>query len=61
MKLTLKIWRQKNPKEQGKFVLYAMDKVDPENFRRNMGMLSVVAYVLADMDGRLAGRKGAGE
>jgi succinate dehydrogenase / fumarate reductase iron-sulfur subunit len=30
MKLTLKIWRQKNPKEQGKFVLYAMDKVDPE-------------------------------
>lgn len=30
MKLTLKIWRQKNGKDKGKFVPYAMDNVDPE-------------------------------
>jgi len=36
-----------------------LDKVDPAEFRKNAAMLSVVAYVLADMDGRLAGRKGA--
>jgi Zn-dependent M28 family amino/carboxypeptidase len=36
-----------------------LDKVDPVEFRKNVAMLSVVAYVLADMDGRLAGRKGA--
>ena len=30
MKLTLKIWRQKNPSEKGAFVLYPMDDVDPE-------------------------------
>jgi succinate dehydrogenase / fumarate reductase, iron-sulfur subunit len=30
MKLTLKIWRQKNPNEKGAFVRYAMDDVDPE-------------------------------
>jgi hypothetical protein len=36
-----------------------LDKVDPVEFRRNAAMLSVVAYVLADMDGRLAGRKSA--
>jgi succinate dehydrogenase / fumarate reductase iron-sulfur subunit len=30
MKLTLKIWRQKNHKEKGKFVRYAVDNVDPE-------------------------------
>jgi len=36
-----------------------LDKVDPVEFRKNAAMLSVVAYVLADMDGRLAGRKGA--
>ena len=30
MKLTLKIWRQKNRKEKGKFVTYAVDNVDPE-------------------------------
>ncbi|HMG03226.1 MAG TPA: M20/M25/M40 family metallo-hydrolase [Edaphobacter sp.] len=35
-----------------------LDKVDPDSFKRNTAMLSVVAYVLADMDGRLAGRKG---
>ena len=34
-----------------------LDKVDPDSFRRNTAMLSVMAYVLADMDGRLAGRK----
>jgi len=36
-----------------------LDKVDPVEFRKNATMLSVVAYVLADMDGRLAGRKSA--
>ena len=30
MKLTLKIWRQKNHNEKGAFVKYAMDDVDPE-------------------------------
>jgi succinate dehydrogenase / fumarate reductase iron-sulfur subunit len=30
MKLTLKIWRQKNRNEKGDFVKYAMDDVDPE-------------------------------
>lgn|SRR6187402_95265 len=34
-----------------------LDKVDVDSFKRNTAMLSVVAYVLADMDGRLAGRK----
>ncbi|HEX3373754.1 MAG TPA: M20/M25/M40 family metallo-hydrolase [Edaphobacter sp.] len=37
-----------------------LDKVDPVEFRKNAAMLSVVAYVLADMDGRLAGRRSAG-
>ncbi len=36
-----------------------LDKVDPDSFKRNTAMLSVVAYVLADMDGRLTGHKGA--
>ncbi len=36
-----------------------LDKVDPDSFKRNTGMLAVVAYVLADMDGRLVGRKSA--
>jgi hypothetical protein len=35
-----------------------LDKVDPDSFKRNTAMLAVVAYVLADMDGHLAGRKG---
>ena len=35
-----------------------LDKVDPDDFKRNTAMLSVVAYVLADMDGRLVGHKG---
>ena len=30
MKLTLKIWRQKNGKEKGAFTSYVMDDVDPE-------------------------------
>jgi succinate dehydrogenase / fumarate reductase iron-sulfur subunit len=30
MKLTLKIWRQKNRNEKGDFVKYAVDDVDPE-------------------------------
>jgi Peptidase family M28/PA domain len=34
-----------------------LDKVDPVEFRKNAAMLSVLTYVLADMDGRLAGRK----
>jgi hypothetical protein len=34
-----------------------LDKVDVESFKKNTAMLSVVAYILADMDGRLAGRK----
>jgi Peptidase family M28/PA domain len=36
-----------------------LDKVDPVEFRKNAAMLSVVAYVLADMDGRLVGKKSA--
>jgi Zn-dependent M28 family amino/carboxypeptidase len=36
-----------------------LDKVDPVEFKKNAAMLSVVTYVLADMDGRLAGRKSA--
>jgi hypothetical protein len=38
-----------------------LDKVDPVEFRKNAAMLSVVAYVLADMDGRLTGHKSAAE
>jgi hypothetical protein len=34
-----------------------LDKVDEDSFKKNTAMLSVVAYVLADMDGKLAGRK----
>ena len=30
MKLTLKIWRQKSPREAGAFVTYSMDDVNPE-------------------------------
>lgn len=36
-----------------------LDKVDPDDFKRNTAMISVVVYVLADMDGKLAGRKSA--
>src|SRR5581483_5788714 len=30
MRLTLKIWRQKGPKDKGRFVSYPMDNVNPE-------------------------------
>lgn len=30
MKLTLKIWRQKSPKDQGKFVTYQVDNINPD-------------------------------
>jgi hypothetical protein len=36
-----------------------LDKIDPVEFRKNAAMLSVVTYVLADMDGRLVGKKSA--
>jgi Zn-dependent M28 family amino/carboxypeptidase len=36
-----------------------LDKVDPVEFRKNAGMLAVVTFVLADMDGRLTGHKAA--
>ena len=38
-----------------------LDKVDPQEFRRNVASLAVMTYVLADMPETLAGRKGAGE
>ena len=30
-----------------------LDKVDPQDFRKNMAALAVMGYVLADMPGRL--------
>jgi Zn-dependent M28 family amino/carboxypeptidase len=36
-----------------------LDKVDPQEFRKNIAVLSVMTYVLADMDGKLAGSKSA--
>ena len=36
-----------------------VDKVDKENFRKNVAVLAVLAYVLADMPGKLAGREGS--
>ena len=38
-----------------------LDKVNPEDFRKNVASLAVMTYVLADMPERLAGHKGAGE
>ena len=39
-----------------------LDKVDPEDFRKNVAALAVMGYVLADMPGRLVaavgGRRG---
>ena len=32
-----------------------LDKVDPEDFNRNVAVLAVLSYVLADMPGRMAG------
>ena len=37
-----------------------LDKVDPEEFRKNIAALAVMSYVLADMPERLAGRKSSG-
>jgi hypothetical protein len=34
-----------------------LDKVDPEDFRKNVAALAVMSYVLADMPGRLAGAR----
>lgn len=36
-----------------------LDKVDKEDFRKNIALLAVVSYVLADMDGTLVGHKSA--
>ena len=36
-----------------------LDKVDKEDFRKNVAVLAVLAYVLADMPGRLTGHPGA--
>ena len=38
-----------------------LDKVDPQDFRKNVASLAVMTYVLADMPERLAGHPGAGE
>jgi Zn-dependent M28 family amino/carboxypeptidase len=35
-----------------------LDKVDPQEFRKNIASLAVMTYVLADMPERLAGHKG---
>jgi hypothetical protein len=34
-----------------------LDKVDPEDFRKNIASLAVMGYVLADMPGKIAGSK----
>lgn len=34
-----------------------LDKVDPEDFRKNIATLAVMSYVLADMPGKIAGSK----
>jgi hypothetical protein len=38
-----------------------LDKVDPQDFRKNVASLAVMVYVLADMPETLTGHKGAGE
>lgn len=38
-----------------------LDKVDPQDFRKNVASLAVMTYALADMPYRLAGHPGAGE
>ena len=38
-----------------------LDKVNPEDFRKNMAALAVMSYVLADMPGRLAAAAEAAE
>lgn len=37
-----------------------VDKVNPDDFKRNIAVLAVLSYILADMPGKLAGVKGAG-
>jgi Peptidase family M28 len=37
-----------------------VDKVNLDDFRKNIAVLAVLSYVLADMPGKLAGAKGAG-
>jgi len=37
-----------------------VDKVNVDDFRKNIAVLAVLSYVLADMPGKLAGAKGAG-
>jgi hypothetical protein len=37
-----------------------LDKVNPEDFRKNVAALAVMGYALADMPGRLAASAGAG-
>jgi len=37
-----------------------LDKVNPEDFRKNVAALAVMGYVLADMPGRLAAGSGGG-
>ncbi len=37
-----------------------LDKVDPQEFRKNIASLAVMTYVLADMPEKLAGHKGSG-
>jgi Zn-dependent M28 family amino/carboxypeptidase len=34
-----------------------LDKVDPAEFRHNIALLAITSYVLADIDGKLAGEK----
>jgi hypothetical protein len=38
-----------------------LDKVNPDDFRKNVASLAVMTYILADMPETLAGHKGAGE
>ena len=38
-----------------------LDKVDPQDFRKNVASLAVMTYILADMPERLTGHKGASE
>jgi Zn-dependent M28 family amino/carboxypeptidase len=37
-----------------------LDKVNPEDFRKNLASLAVMGFVLADMPGRLAASSGGG-
>ena len=37
-----------------------VDKVNPDDFKKNIAVLAVLSYILADMPGKLAGAKGAG-